>query len=854
MILRPKIHFPVVVFYFKSGFTVKLRAYLPITVTLIILTILMGCSNITPSQITPSPSSDSPPVENSMETPQESEVTFTVKIPANTPVDQPISINLLDEVTGLAINTKTHTMERVEGDFYRITLPFPLGSLIKYRYSRHGEAAPIQEHITDGRQVRYRLYHVEGPGEVNDVVTRWTDTQFVGITGRITGKALDSITGQPIPNMLIVAGGAQALTTSDGSYLLEGLPPGTHNLVAYTLDGSYRIFQQGALVEAESTTPAELRLSIADYVNVTFEISVPENTIPAVPIRLAGNLYQLGNTFADLTGGVNTMAARMPVVNLLPDQKYQISLTLPAGADLRYLYTLGDSLWNAERTSDGAINLRQLLVPEQDITITDQIESWSTETTSTLIFDVTVPDTTPTDEYISIQYKPFYGWTESIPMWPLGNNRWAFVLNTPTNLISGLSYRYCRNSQCGSADDQQTLGNDSAGRGFDPEAASLSMKDQVESWAWLDHRTAPVDTGAVPINPRGTDYFAGIELQAAYHPSWSPMTSFTINKVQNTGANWIVLSPTWSFTRDDPPVLEQVTGRDALWYDMTSTIQEAQKSGLNIALNPTPQFPITVDEWWTNAPRDFSWWLVWFERYRTFAVHHADLAAQTNAEVLILGGDWIAPGLPGGLLSDGSPSGVPDDAGLRWRTLIQDIRARYNGTLAWALPSSQALENSPAFLENVDLIYIQFSSPLSNQLDPAQSELETEAARILDNEIFPLQTEFGKPIVLSVAYPSADGGNTGCLDDPNKDACLEFSALSRPNEDIPSISLDLEEQADIYNALLNVANDRDWISGFISQGYYPPAALQDKSTSIHGKPAEEIIKTWFPQLITGPSQ
>ncbi|MCK5429105.1 MAG: hypothetical protein KAI94_06515, partial [Anaerolineales bacterium] len=514
-----------------------------------------------------------------MSTPQESEIIFNVEIPKNTPPDQPININLLDEVTGLAINAKTHPMERAEDGFYSITLPFPLGSTVKYRYSRQGEAAPVEEHISDGRQLRYRLFHVEGPGEVQDVVTRWTDTQFEGTTGRITGKALDSITGQPIANILIVAGGAQALTASDGSYLLEGLPPGTHNLVAYALDGSYQIFQQGALVEAESTTPAELRLSIAELVNVTFEISVPDNTIPAVPIRLAGNLYQLGNTFADLSGGVSTMATRMPVVNLLPDQRYQISLTLPVGADVRYLYTLGDSLWNSERTTEGEIQLRQIIIPDHDVKVSDKVESWATTETSSITFDVTVPDTTPPDDYISIQYKPFYGWTESIPMWPLGNNRWAFVLNTPTNLISGLSYRYCRNNQCGSTDDLQTMGNSSTGYIVNPETSSQSIIDQVESWAWLDHLPAPSDPGALQITPRGSDYFAGIELQAAYHPSWTRLTPFTIEKIQKTGANWMVLSPTWSFTRDTPPILEQVTGRDALWLDLTTSIQKAQESG-----------------------------------------------------------------------------------------------------------------------------------------------------------------------------------------------------------------------------------------------------------------------------------
>jgi hypothetical protein len=46
-------------------------------------------------------------------------------------------------------------------------LPFPLGSVVKYRYHRQGSFL-AQEHLSDGRPVRYRLYGVEGPGIVED--------------------------------------------------------------------------------------------------------------------------------------------------------------------------------------------------------------------------------------------------------------------------------------------------------------------------------------------------------------------------------------------------------------------------------------------------------------------------------------------------------------------------------------------------------------------------------------------------------------------------------------------------------------------------------------------------------------
>ena len=88
-------------------------------------------------------------------------------------------------------------------------------------------------------------------------------------------------------------------------------------------------------------------------------MSVPSGTPPVVPIRFAGSLYPLGNTFATLNGGMSSLAANMPVLNPLPDGRYTLVLDLPVGADIRYKYTLGDGFWNAEHNADGSFRLRQ---------------------------------------------------------------------------------------------------------------------------------------------------------------------------------------------------------------------------------------------------------------------------------------------------------------------------------------------------------------------------------------------------------------------------------------------------------------------------------------------------------------
>lgn len=271
---------------------------------------------------------------------------------------------------------------------------------------------------------------------------------------------------------------------------------------------------------------------------------------------------------------------------------------------------------------------------------------------------------------------------------------------------------------------------------------------------------------------------------------------------------------------------------------------------MQLALKPTARFLTNQNEFWTNATRDTSWWQVWFERYRNFVLHHADLAAKSGAQALILGGDWVIPALPNGTLPDKSSSGVPGDAEARWRMLLNEVKYHYGGPLFWDISFSQATTNPPPFLDYVDGIYLEWSEPLvvKGATYQSQDDLNKEAGRIFDNGLIPLLGRYKKPLILSVYYPSAVGAANGCL--PSADGgCVDPRLLDQPNPDNPSVQLNFQEQIDLYSAVLSVVNQRSWVNGFISGGYYPPVILRDKSASVHGKPAEELLAYWFTNLL-----
>ncbi len=491
--------------------------------------------------------------------------------------------------------------------------------------------------------------------------------------------------------------------------------------------------------------------------------------------------------------------------------------------------------------------MRQLIVPQANTVIEDAVETWQSGNSAPILFEVSVPANTPPGDVVYIQFNP-YGWTEPVPMWPMGNNQWAYKLFSPLNMLGNFTYRYCRDGECGSADDRATAGPNPVGRQVSTSLTPQEITDTVDAWVWLAE-TGPTSLVGSTIQARSSGFMAGVEFQPSYHPAWSAFIPQALQNVQAIGSNWVFLTPSWTYLRSQPLVFTLVPGSDPLWSDSLQMVSQARALNLNTALFPTPHLPIAAANWWIDAPRDAGWWNEWFETYRQFALHHAGLAAQSGAQALILGGEWIAPALPGGPLANGNASGVPADAETRWQALIAEVRTQYKGAVLWAWPYAPgSLAAPPAFLSSTDGVYLLWQAPLTPAPNASKDQLAAEAGRLLDSEVAGFQAAVRKPVILGLAFPSAAAAGTNCLPD-SQGRCLDWLALSRPNPDYPSLALNLQTQADLYQAMLEAVNARAWLGGVVSRGYYPPTSLHDKSASVHGKPAADVLWYWYPRLL-----
>lgn len=741
-----------------------------------------------------------------------------------------LNLEIVDEVTGIALNPTRYKMDSVGSAEYKVRLPLAVGSVVRYRYVRTSSQNIIEKN-SKGEQVLYRLYKVSKPGQVNDLVAGWDGQPYPAETGEISGYVYDSKTEAPLGEILISVNGLQTYTSFDGFYKFENVPVGEYPIVAVHPDGLYESFQQNAVVANNSVTPSTFGMKSAKLINVTFEVRVPKDTASNAIVRLLGNLYHMGNSFAELSDGTSVIPSLSPALTASGETLYKITLALPAGHDLRYKYSLGDGFVNAEHAADSTFLVRQLIVPNRDTVIRDSVETWYSGGSAPVKFQVTAPANTPAGDSLSIQFNP-YAWMQPIPMWPAGENGWTYTLYGPFNYLDQSQYRFCRNEQCGIADDAITRGVNGLGYLLDlSNGTPLTINYQIPQWFGLEPMN--YDTEGLPKAEHLL--IKGFEISAPFDRKWLSHLDVGLVDAAVNGGNWVFFNPTWTFKPDGSAGLNPRNG--VMAHDIRSILQLSNEAGLSFAL--FPQLNSAVGGYWTKVDLSYNWWQRWFTSYHRFVLNYVDFAAQHGVNTIIIGGETVSPAFPSGKLPNGSFANTPYNFEEKWQGLISDIRSRYSGQIGFALPYSTSLDQVPAFTSQFDFVFVEMSGVLSDSNTPAIGDLRSRVANVLDADIYKLYATHQKPIILGIDYTSIDGTASDCL---NFNSPCSIVHKNTPNETLP---VDVDEQADVYSAILQEAAARPWVLGIVTQGLNPAVAVQDTSSSVHGKPAMQVLSAFF---------
>jgi len=782
---------------------------------LVILGLLTGCGiKIQPVEAPIQPPALVPP--SNPEAMTLMPVVFTVRLSHFQGANLALSVDILDDVTGIDAAAMRYPLQNVDEFTFTTTINLPKYGETRYRYILTSSG---DEPETDGnnQRVLFRNVYVTPETTVNDLIAGWASSPYSGEFGRVEGAVTDVANSKTVPDVMIAIAGKVVYTDKTGRFHLSNVPVGVHRLTATSMDGAYQVFEQYVNVVAGLSTPAVVKLAALPEVKVTFMVKPPDDAVGA-PIRVAGNYYQFGSIYPYSPETVSTAAIRMPVMDRMPDGRYTLQLKLHAGSELRYKYTMGDGYINAERDAEGKRFTRRLIVPSRDIEIEDQIFSWRKDNLEPASITVRVNAALAMDDWVSLQLKG-NTWLAPFPMWPIGDNQWMYLLYEDP--ASSFSYQVCRNDLCDITYDP--LSNNT------PKQIDFNVPDnnyiEVNQWNLWDATQAIQLPVSGEVKPDGKN-LRGVEFAPDYQAGYLKRQIDVLPRLVDAGVNWLILTPTWKVKAINGLPFFSIDSLSSISLaDLSSVIAAAKAQGMQVGLYPQLSFETTTNDWWQSSIRDQLWWQQWYFEYDRFVMNFAIFAQETEVDQLILGGSAVSPSLPDELITNERSMGTPKSSEEVWSELITKLKKSYTGSLLWTIPVRGGNLPTYKFLDQMDGFYLEVDS---NSDENATYSMET-VSKYMDSVIVSFQIKYSKPFYLGLNSPSLQSFRSSYE--------LYDRVISPffPQYGVDNVTM--ESQAYFYDTYVAIWKERPWIFGIASRGFFPGAELADFSSSIFGKPA-----------------
>lgn len=206
-------------------------------------------------------------------------------------------------------------------------------------------------------------------------------------------------------------------------------------------------------------------------------------------------------------------------------------------------------------------------------------------------------------------------------------------------------------------------------------------------------------------------------------------------------------------------------------------------------------------------------WAGWFRGYSQLICHYARLAEECRVSLFCIGSELSS--------TEGEHA--------RWRSLIKAVRRIFSGELTYS--ANWDHYDRVGFWSDLDYIGLSAYYELTRSTTPTLSEL-ARAWRKVRSEILAWRTSAGLeevPLLFTeVGYPSIDG----CAAKP-----WDYTAKQAP--------IDLPEQAACYEAFVRCWDGRAELGGVFFYEWWGEGGPGDRRYTPRGKPALEVIRTWF---------
>lgn len=308
-----------------------------------------------------------------------------------------------------------------------------------------------------------------------------------------------------------------------------------------------------------------------------------------------------------------------------------------------------------------------------------------------------------------------------------------------------------------------------------------------------------------------------------------------INEVNITQAKWVAFIPEIILERETlklrPDELNPNWGETQI--GIFKGIKLAKENGFKVMLNPhiilskteSGKKNILTGKKIKDKTRGVEWrgdfkakneadWKIWEKEYEQYILQLAHMADSFEVDILSVGAE------------------LRESAVKRpeyWRNLIQKIREIYSGKLTYSANWDEY--DKITFWDDLDFIGVDTYFPVNLSNTPKTRKTIRNWRRI-SKKIKKKNQKFDRPILLTeFGYRSIEfAGRKPWLHDKGKDTS------------------NLQAQVNLYEAFFRTFWKKDWIAGgFLWKWYADESEVKPTDFSPQGKPALEVIKTWYAQ-------
>lgn len=338
-------------------------------------------------------------------------------------------------------------------------------------------------------------------------------------------------------------------------------------------------------------------------------------------------------------------------------------------------------------------------------------------------------------------------------------------------------------------------------------------------------RAAPLAPGAESWSDEARGTIRGVTIgpiESALHPErgyGSAPFERTLLEAKRLGATWVSLTP---FARVND---SKSTGISLSFEEpfadnrraIARSIRQAHALGLRVLI--VPHLWVESGEWRGELdPGSDAAWEAWSENYRAFLLSWAEVARESQADMLAVGVE-----LRSWLTTAHASSFQP---------ILRDVRKAYPGLLTYA-GNWDDIEQT-VILGDLDVIGLNAFFPLAEK-DGASYEQLAEGGRKVRDRLAELSAAWHKPVFFN-----------------------EFGYTTRSNpairpwewpDKMSNVVPDQAAQAEAYRALLSAFVDEPWFAGFfVWRLYADPDDMSQEAEwgfSPRGKQAELALRDAF---------